>query len=55
METSELPQGHGVRHRSAAGTTSLTDSIVMVISEPNGDIRIFRCDTLFMEIEKRKR
>lgn len=52
VETSELPQGLGARHRSAAGKTALTDSIAVVISESTGDVRIFSRGKLFMEIEK---
>jgi DNA integrity scanning protein DisA with diadenylate cyclase activity len=55
VETSELPQGLGARHRSAAGITSLTNSIALVISESTGDVRIFSRGKLFMEIEKTKR
>ncbi|RLB79034.1 MAG: hypothetical protein DRH24_13545 [Deltaproteobacteria bacterium] len=55
IETSELPQGLGARHRSAAGITALTNSIAVVISESTGDVRIFSRGKLFMEIEKIKR
>lgn len=54
IETSELPQGLGARHRSAAGITALTNSIAVVISESTGDVRIFSRGKLFMEIEKMK-
>jgi DNA integrity scanning protein DisA with diadenylate cyclase activity len=54
VETSELPQGLGARHRSAAGITALTDSIAVVISESTGDVRIFTRGKLYMEIEKAK-
>ncbi|MFO7972494.1 MAG: diadenylate cyclase [Desulfobacterales bacterium] len=52
VEISELPQGLGARHRSAAGITALTNSIAVVISESTGDVRIFSRGKLFMEIEK---
>jgi len=55
VETAELPQGLGARHRCAAGITSLTNSIAVVISESTGDVRIFSRGKLFMEIEKAKR
>ena len=54
METSELPQGLGARHRSAAGITALTNAIAVVISESTGDVRIFSRGKLYMEIEKAK-
>jgi DNA integrity scanning protein DisA with diadenylate cyclase activity len=52
VETSELPQGLGARHRSAAGITALTNAIAVVISESTGDVRIFSRGKLYMEIEK---
>jgi diadenylate cyclase len=55
VETSELPQGLGARHRSAAGITALTNSIAVVISESTGDVRIFSRGKFFMDIEKAKR
>ncbi|MFW6272013.1 MAG: DNA integrity scanning protein DisA nucleotide-binding domain protein, partial [Desulfosalsimonas sp.] len=54
VETSELPQGFGARHRSAAGITALTNAIAVVISESTGDVRIFSRGKLYMEIEKAK-
>ena len=54
VEMSELPQGLGARHRSAAGITALTDSIAFVISESTGAVRIFSHGKLYMEIEKAK-
>lgn len=55
VEISELPQGLGARHRSAAGITALTNAVAVVISESTGDVRIFSRGKLFMEIEKTKR
>lgn len=55
VENSELPQGLGARHRSAAGITALTNAIALVISESTGTVRIFSQGKLFMEIEKAKR
>ncbi|HOP05648.1 MAG TPA: diadenylate cyclase [candidate division Zixibacteria bacterium] len=54
VETSELPQGLGARHRSAAGITALTNAIAVVVSETTGDVRIFSRGKLYMEIEKAK-
>jgi len=55
VETSELPQGLGARHRCAAGITALTKAISVAISESTGDIRIFSRGKLFLEIQKAKR
>lgn len=40
------------RHRAAAGITSLTDALAIVISEETGEVRIFHHGKIFMEIEK---
>ena len=40
------------RHRAAAGITSLTDALAIVISEETGGVRIFHHGKIFMEIEK---
>jgi DNA integrity scanning protein DisA with diadenylate cyclase activity len=53
--TMDLPQGLGSRHVAAAGITSVTDAIAIVISESTGDVRIFKNGTIFMEIEKPSR
>jgi DNA integrity scanning protein DisA with diadenylate cyclase activity len=50
--TVNLPQGLGSRHVSAAGITSVTEAIAIVISESTGDVRIFKGGAIFMEIEK---
>ena len=50
--TVELPQGLGSRHVAAAGITSVTGAIAIVISESTGDVRIFKDGDTFMEIEK---
>jgi len=48
----EIPLGLGSRHRAAAGITSLTDALAIVVSEETGGIRIFHHGKIFMEIEK---
>jgi diadenylate cyclase len=48
----ELPQGLGSRHVAAAGITSVTQAVAIVISESTGDVRIFKDGDTFMEIEK---
>jgi diadenylate cyclase len=51
-ENLEIPLGLGSRHRAAAGITSLTDALAIVISEETGVVRIFHHGKIFMEIEK---
>ncbi len=51
-ENIEIPLGLGSRHRAAAGVTSLTDALAIVISEETGGVRIFHHGKIFMEIEK---
>ena len=51
-DTIEIPLGLGSRHRAAAGITSLTDALAIVISEGTGSVRIFHHGKIFMEIEK---
>ena len=53
--TVDLPQGLGSRHVAAAGITSVTKAIAIVISESTGDVRIFKDGAIFMEIEKPQR
>jgi DNA integrity scanning protein DisA with diadenylate cyclase activity len=53
--TVDLPQGLGSRHVSAAGITSVTDAVALVISESTGDVRIFKNGAIFLEIEKPSR
>lgn len=52
LEGGDLPQGLGSRHVAAAGITSLTDAIAIVISESTGSVRIFKEGRVFMEIER---
>ncbi len=52
LEGDNLPQGLGSRHVAAAGITSLSDAIAIVISESTGSVRIFKSGKIFMEIEK---
>ncbi len=54
-EDADLPQGLGAKHRAAAGITSLTNALAIVISESTGDVRIFSSGKIFMEIEKAAR
>ena len=51
-ENIEIPLGLGSRHRAAAGITSLTDALAIVVSEETGEVRIFHHGKVFMEIDK---
>jgi DNA integrity scanning protein DisA with diadenylate cyclase activity len=51
-ENIEIPLGLGSRHRAAAGITSLTEALAIVISEETGEVRIFHHGKIFMEFEK---
>jgi len=51
-DTIEIPLGLGSRHRAAAGITSLTDALAIVVSEETGEVRIFHRGKVFMELEK---
>lgn len=53
--TMDLPRGLGSRHVAAAGITSVTEAVAIVISESTGDVRIFKDGAIFMEIEKPSR
>jgi diadenylate cyclase len=50
--TVDLPRGLGSRHVAAAGITSVTQAVAIVISESTGDVRIFKDGAILMEIEK---
>lgn len=52
LEGENLPQGLGSRHVAAAGITSLTNSIAIVISESTGSVRIFKKGNILMDIER---
>jgi DNA integrity scanning protein DisA with diadenylate cyclase activity len=51
-DSTEIERGLGSRHLAAAGITSLTNAVAIVISESTGDVRIFKNGTTLMEIEK---
>jgi DNA integrity scanning protein DisA with diadenylate cyclase activity len=52
LEDKDFPAGLGSRHVAAAGITSLTGAIAIVISESSHTVRIFKGGKLFMEIER---
>jgi DNA integrity scanning protein DisA with diadenylate cyclase activity len=52
LESEDFPRGLGSRHLAAAGITSVTDAVAIVISESTGAVRIFKNGRIFMELEK---
>jgi diadenylate cyclase len=52
LESKDFPQGLGSRHIAAAGITSVTDAIAIVVSESTGTVRIFKKGRIFVDIEK---
>jgi DNA integrity scanning protein DisA with diadenylate cyclase activity len=48
----ELPAGLGSRHIAAAGITSVTKAVAIVISESSGNVTVFKNGKLFVTIEK---
>jgi DNA integrity scanning protein DisA with diadenylate cyclase activity len=51
----ELPQGLGARHASAAAITASTKSIAVTVSESTGAVRLWRRGRMITEIEKAPR
>jgi DNA integrity scanning protein DisA with diadenylate cyclase activity len=51
-ELEELLPGLGCRHAAAAGITSLTKAVAIVISQSTGSVRIFKDGKVVMKIEK---
>ncbi|MDD5711742.1 MAG: diadenylate cyclase [Smithellaceae bacterium] len=52
LESRDFPQGLGSRHIAAAGITSITEAVAIVISESSGNISIFKSGKIFVTIEK---
>jgi diadenylate cyclase len=52
IESKDFPKGLGSRHIAAAGITSVTDAIAIVISESTGTVRIYKKGKMFVDIEK---
>jgi len=48
----DFPPGLGSRHIAAAGITSVTKAVAIVISESSGNVTIFKNGKLFVTIEK---
>lgn len=52
LDSRDFPAGLGSRHISAAGITSVTKAVAMVISESSGNVTVFKNGKLFVTIEK---
>lgn len=52
LESKDFPQGLGSRHIAAAGITSITNAIALVISESTGTVSVFENGKIFVRIEK---
>lgn len=52
LDTRDFPAGLGSRHIAAAGITSLTKAVAIVISESSGNVSVFKNGKLFVTIKK---
>jgi DNA integrity scanning protein DisA with diadenylate cyclase activity len=52
MDCRDLPHGLGSRHIAAAGITSITKAIAIVISESTGNVSVFKDGKILVSIEK---
>lgn len=52
LESKDFPSGLGSRHIAAAGITSVTRAVAMVISQSSGNVSVFKNGKLFVTIEK---
>jgi len=52
LDSREFPPGLGSRHIAAAGITSATKAVAIVISESSGNVTVFKNGKLFVTIEK---
>ena len=52
FEGKDFPKGLGSRHIAAAGITSVTNAIAIVISESTGTVRIFKNGKIVVDIDK---
>jgi diadenylate cyclase len=52
LESKDFPQGLGSRHIAAAGVTSISNAVAMVLSESTGNISVFKNGKIFVSIEK---
>jgi DNA integrity scanning protein DisA with diadenylate cyclase activity len=52
LDAEELTPGLGCRHAAAAGITSQTKAVSIVISQSTGTVRIFKSGKVIMKVEK---
>lgn len=52
LESKDFPQGLGSRHIAAAGITSVTKALAVVLSESTGNVSIFKDGKIVVTIEK---
>ncbi len=52
MDSRDFPQGLGSRHIAAAGMTSITNAIAVVLSESTGSVSVFKDGKILVSIEK---
>jgi DNA integrity scanning protein DisA with diadenylate cyclase activity len=52
MDSRDFPQGLGSRHIAAAGITSITNAIAVVLSESTGNVSVFKDGKILVNIEK---
>ncbi len=52
LESKDFPKGLGSRHIAAAGMTSVTASVAVVLSESSGTVSVFKKGKMLVSIEK---
>lgn len=52
LESKDFPKGLGSRHIAAAGITSITHAIAVVLSESSGAVSVFKNGKILVNIEK---
>lgn len=52
LESKDFPHGLGSRHIAAAGMTSVTHAVAIVVSESSGTVSVFKNGKIFVSIEK---
>ncbi len=52
LESKDFPKGLGSRHIAAAGITSITHAIAVVLSESSGAVSVFKKGKMLVSIEK---
>ncbi len=52
LDSRDFPPGLGSRHIAAAGITSVTKAVAIVVSESSGNVTVFKNGKLFVTVEK---